>query len=408
MYRLPTLLACILLAGQLFAQDKFFKEFRLNGMLAQAVDVASLNDGTFICLVTQEDPNYRRSLTATGLLHISQNGEVIEWLNIGSAVLPVMFGSFILRNDSLLLEGITAPDSADPHFTRKGVNITTYCVHKSPLSVAPVSFAKIETAFSVHTQKFKALNWMYDPGIGYDSEICRFDSDSGTGYKIRSAGNVRIGQLIETNDGGVIALGDVFYPGAGNNVDIYMLRLDKALNPVWEKTYGLTKGSPDTLSPSLEVFREARMSADSSLFLLGHVNGINRGGSYYVMKSNANGEMVWQRSACDTVTRDSVVYYSHGMRILPLPGGGCIIAGYRNSRRDAAHTKAFTMSFDRSGNITNEFSATKRGTWIAVTALIPFRESFRLFGYETDLRSRNTVPFMCKLNKKGKFVPFRD
>jgi hypothetical protein len=437
--RLYFIVCFLFVSGIICAQHSGIVELGPKGTMTRAVDVTQLQDGSFLSLISEQNMNYPPFYTAPFLLHTSSRGDSLERLDIGNPLTHIMYINFFRRNDSLLIQGITAPDSVLPHYSRKGAFITTLYIHTYPLYLVPVSMTKIETAFSVYTQKFKALNWYYSPDLGYDAEICRFQSDSGTGYKINHPGVVTIKMLLETLDGGLFALGDVSYNERGSDYDLYALKLDSNLVPVWENSYGLTKGrqpavhvkpnserltyfittnviSGDTVTDvqsrmvadtisghSQEMFISACLSSDQGILLLANVSMYNVGQSYFVSSIDPKGNLKWSDCSFDTVP-DSTYYYSAGTQIVSMPAGDCMIVGYRNPSADPEHRELFTRIYTREGKMKREASLFMRDKWLHSAHIIQSGRQYHLFGDHLDgLINGTFVPFIVHLNRRGEF-----
>lgn len=437
--RFLVFLSLLSVFSNLNAQSPAIKELGVKGVMTRAVDMTQLNDGSFMCIMTEQNLKYTPFLTATFLMHLSAQGDSLDRIDIGNASTHVLYNKLFFRNDSLLIQGVTAPDSIVPHYSRNGNLITTYFIQSSPLKLVPVNVMKIETAFSVYTGNFKALNWYYSPALGYDAEICRLENDSGTGYKINFPGSVTVKQLLETNDGGVLVLGDVWLTDQGNNNDLYVLKLDRNLSRVWERTYGLTKGQhpPSHIRPnserptyfvstkvvngdtirevegrmvadtitghSTELFVTACLSSRDELFLLGNVYGYYVGQSYFLSKIGNDGTMLWCDYSCDSVA-DSLYFYSAGTHLVPLKRGKCMIVGYRNSREDLKHREIFTATNSSNGKKEAQSELYLTDRWINPAGIVRSQGSYYLFCDHMDrLTNPNCVPFLVPLDKRGRF-----
>ena len=174
------------------------------------------------------------------------------------------------------------------------------------------------------------------PGFGdRDYWLVRLDAQ---GNKLwdRAYGGDDVDELVDatpTADGGCLLTGTTrsrqsgsvseppFGPGGGD-FDYWAIKLDAAGTPQWDRRYG---GRDD------DVGGQALQNADGSYYLGGTsysgVSGVRTepsrgGGDYWLLKLSAQGALLWDHRFGSPAND----YLVRG--ILPLPGGGCALAGF--------------------------------------------------------------------------------
>ena len=115
--------------------------------------------------------------------------------------------------------------------------------------------------------------------------------------------------LAPTTDGGCVAAGRTMSYGAGNN-DVWLVRVNAAGTPVWEKTFGT--GANDL---GLCV----RRAADGGFYVLGQSTSTHI--QAFLIRTNADGAAQWSR------------YYSSTIALFPYwvavtRDGGALVCGY--------------------------------------------------------------------------------
>jgi len=161
---------------------------------------------------------------------------------------------------------------------------------------------------------------------GWDFYIARLSRDGETTVWEKTYGGTGEDLAVSVDvlsDGGIIVVGcttssngDVF--GIHGDYDFWVLRLNSSGNVVWKKCYGGSQGdwalSVKALSDGGFVVTGFTESND------GDVSGNHGSMDYWVIRLNANGNLVWQRCLGGN-GRDEAV------DILPTPDGGFIVVG---------------------------------------------------------------------------------
>jgi type II secretory pathway pseudopilin PulG len=148
----------------------------------------------------------------------------------------------------------------------------------------------------------------------------------GSGYDSASS-------IQQTKDGGYIFAGWTESSGAGGK-DVYIIKLDKNGNKVWEKTYG---GSGDDSASSIQ------QTSDGGYIVAGWTRSFGAGGSdIYIIKLDGNGNSVWERTYGGI--KDDEAY-----SIQQTTDGGYIFAGWTESL-GAGGRDVYIIKLDENGN----------------------------------------------------------
>jgi uncharacterized delta-60 repeat protein len=120
--------------------------------------------------------------------------------------------------------------------------------------------------------------------------------------------------VVATNDGGIVLAGNSRSRGAGKS-DIWVQRLNKSGNTVWDKTFG---------GPDDDRARSIAASADGGFFIAGYTQ--SRGspeGDAWIIKIDKNGELSWEQTAGGA--KNDAVFH-----VTTMPDGGLIATGYKD------------------------------------------------------------------------------
>ncbi len=168
-----------------------------------------------------------------------------------------------------------------------------------------------------------------------DYWVVKLDSDGELVWQktLGGEGNDQARSVMQTADGGYIVAGqsnspvgdnsDVTGPAQGST-DVWVVKLDASGNIVWDKSYG---GS------SSDVARAIRPTTDGGYIITGYTVSNNTGdvtgfqggfGDYWVIKTDASGNLMWQKALGGTG-------YDDAADIIEVPGGDYIVAGMSDS-----------------------------------------------------------------------------
>ncbi len=135
-----------------------------------------------------------------------------------------------------------------------------------------------------------------------------------------------------TKDGGVITVGTTESFGKGEK-DIYLLKLDKNGNKIWQKTFG---GKRDDIANAIVK------SSDGNFILAGGSSSYNDGNfDFYISKITPEGKQLWAKAYGEEP--DDIV---HGLTA--TKDGGCVTTGATESY-GSKHKDVDVMRLDKNG-----------------------------------------------------------
>uniref|UniRef100_A0A7V4E3P4 T9SS type A sorting domain-containing protein n=1 Tax=candidate division WOR-3 bacterium TaxID=2052148 RepID=A0A7V4E3P4_UNCW3 len=140
--------------------------------------------------------------------------------------------------------------------------------------------------------------------------------------------------VIETSDGGYIAVGSTTSFGAGD-YDIYLLKTDSDGDTLWTKTFG---------GAGVDQGWCVKETSDGGYIIVGSTNSFGAGGyDVYLIKTNASGDTLWTKTFGGTAD-------DHGKYVQQTSDGGYIITGSTYSD-GAGCWDAYIVKTDENGNI---------------------------------------------------------
>ncbi len=150
--------------------------------------------------------------------------------------------------------------------------------------------------------------------------------------------------ITATSDGGFVVAGVM--PSDGSS-DAWVVKLDASGNTVWQKTYGGT---------SSDVANAITATSDGGFVVVGttasndgDVSGNNGSFDYWILKLNASGELLWQKTLGGSDA-------DFGEAITLAGDGGYVVAGYSSSNDgdvsgNNGERDAWVVKLDASGNL---------------------------------------------------------
>lgn len=159
----------------------------------------------------------------------------------------------------------------------------------------------------------------------------------------RSFGGMNVDQgtcIKQTIDSGYVILGYTNGIGA-NGYDIYMIKTDAQLKPVWSKTYG---GTDWDFGNSVEQTNDGGFIICGSTYSYGHGDE-----DYYLIKTDAQGDTIWTKTFGGTQREE-------GKSVIQTADGGYALTGYTMSLGDTLGD-FYTIKTNATGDVvwTNKF-----------------------------------------------------
>ncbi|MEO5776114.1 MAG: T9SS type A sorting domain-containing protein [Flavobacterium sp.] len=189
---------------------------------------------------------------------------------------------------------------------------------------------------------------------GYDYWIVKLDAIGNIQWQksLGGSGDDVADAIQTTADGGYIVTGysnsnDGDVSGNHGNQDCWVVKLDTTGNIQWQKSFGSSNG---------DAAFSIQLTSDGGYVMVGYssqndgnVTGNHGGPDYWVVKLDAGGNMLWQKSLGGSA--DDV-----GQSVQTTSDGGYIVAGYSSSNNgnvtgNHGTTDYWVVKLDASGNI---------------------------------------------------------
>lgn len=134
----------------------------------------------------------------------------------------------------------------------------------------------------------------------------------------------------QTADGGYVIVG---YHGIAD--DVYLIRTDESGETLWTKTYG---GS------DFDYGLSVHQTSDGGFIVAGYTYSFSPGADLdvYLLKTDANGRILWQRN---------YALNGFGLSVDETTDGGFVIAGYTDSAAGAENDDVFLMRTNANGQV---------------------------------------------------------
>lgn len=91
-----------------------------------------------------------------------------------------------------------------------------------------------------------------------------------------------------TEDGNIAIVAESHATGSNNDVNGFVLKIDKEGNQIWAKTYGLNNRN--------ESFYSIDQTTDNGLIIAGFVTGSGFGNDHYAVRLDGNGNVIWAKA----------------------------------------------------------------------------------------------------------------
>jgi hypothetical protein len=141
--------------------------------------------------------------------------------------------------------------------------------------------------------------------------------------------------VVQTADSGYVIIGWTRSFGAGE-CDVYLVKTNTNGDTMWTRTFG---------GPDLDCGYSVLQSADGGYVIAGGTRSFGAGGGdVYLVKTNANGDIIWNRTYGGT-------NFDDGLSVAHTADGGYAIAGYTESF-GAGEEDIWLIKTDSAGNAT--------------------------------------------------------
>ncbi len=189
--------------------------------------------------------------------------------------------------------------------------------------------------------------------------------------------------VLETPDGGFIIAGFTGSFGAGG-VDVYLIRTDPAGALLWERTFG---GSGDEHAWAIQP------ASDGGYIIAGETDSIGAGDlDAYLIRVDDDGNELWSRTYGGSDV-DRV------FAVREAPDGGFVVAGITNGF-DAVGRDAYVVKTDASGELEWERTFGDRGDDVA-HAIDTSGEGFIVMGYTSSFGAKSYDAYLIRLDASG-------
>jgi len=190
--------------------------------------------------------------------------------------------------------------------------------------------------------------------------------------------------ITPTRDGGYIVAG--LTESFGNiDGDVYLIKIDKNGNKIWQKTYGVRDGNgAEAITPT----------EDGGYIVAGWTSSFGNGkDDVYLIKVDKNGNMIWQNIFGGI--KDDVAN-----AITPTRDGGYIVAGYTESFGNVG-MDVYLIKIDKNGN--KIWQKTYGGIdWDVANAITPTEDGgYIVAGWTDSFGNRNRDVYLIKIDKDG-------
>ena len=145
------------------------------------------------------------------------------------------------------------------------------------------------------------------------------------------SGNDWVSCIIETSDGAYLIAGGTYSFGAGDK-DIYLVKVDKNGNKIWQKTYG---GSEEDWAYVIET-------SDGAYLMAGFTYSFGDSGDVYLVKVDKDGNKIWEK----TYGGNDI---DEAWFVIETSDGAYLIAG-RTESFGAGGDDVYLIKVDKNGN----------------------------------------------------------
>jgi len=189
-------------------------------------------------------------------------------------------------------------------------------------------------------------------------------------------------KIIKAKDGNYLIVGRT---NANKNYDIYVLKVDREGNLLWEKSFG-GKGADYgyALSPSNDGY-----------FIVGVTYSFSGNSDVYLLKIDENGNLVFEKN----IGGDG---FDFGYGIISLEDGGAIIVGSTNSFTE--DNDVYVLRIDEKGNIKWQKHFGGKGADSAYSIEKTYDGNYILVGGTTSKGFGSTDLYLLKITAEGELL----
>lgn len=210
---------------------------------------------------------------------------------------------------------------------------------------------------------------------GWDAWLMKIEADGVTQWSktFAVANNSQLSSVVQTDDGGYMALGATQYPPYNGKVNAYLVRADSEGNLLWEKDYSLTAGN----DYGADIIR----TSDGGYALTGETDHFGKA-DFWLIRLNSAGDLLWDKT-----------YGGSGwdgpLSILQTCDGGHLVVGRTNSF-GAGGDDLWLVKTDANGDMEWDKTYGGAGNDAGTSVISTSDGRFALAGYTNSFSSDNS------------------
>lgn len=222
----------------------------------------------------------------------------------------------------------------------------------------------------------------------YDFWILKLAADGSTEWQKTYGGSglEYDASVQQTSDGGYIVSGFTSSPPAVGLYDLFLLKLGAAGNVEWNKLYNNGTGADDNTA--------VRQTNDGGYILAGTTSGSNFDTDIWVLKLNASGTIVWQKSYGGSANEDFA-------DVRQTTDGGYIVAGTSNSFGSAGENDYWVLKLASDGPIQWQYAYLTSDSETAAAVKQTVDGGYVVAGYAHSSVLNDDNMRILKLNSAG-------
>lgn len=217
-----------------------------------------------------------------------------------------------------------------------------------------------------------------------DVYVLRLDKDGNKLWEKTFGGSGEDGafSICKAHDGGFIITGFTESVGLGAS-DVYLIKIDDNGNKLWERTFG---------GKGVDLSSFVGPTLDEGYIITGMTESFGNGDyDFYILKVDKYGNKLWERAFGGR-------YYDEALSALSTPDGGCVVVGVTKSL-DLGD--AYMIRLDKDGNKVWEKAFGGKG-YEEFTSIKALPEGgFIVVGFTESFGSGGSDIYVLKLDKDG-------